>query len=276
MEIRVLGPVEVRRGSERVELAGTMIRTVLASLVLARGTVVTDGRLSGSLWGWHPPATMNAQIYTYVSRLRGLLGPSAGIVRQARGYLLCPDPLTRIDAVEFERLAARGGMELAHARYESAAATLGAALGLWRGPALTNVTAYLADAEAAPLEEGRTSVLENRIEAELATGLHRRLLPELTGLVSRHPLRERFRIQLMTALYRSDRQADALAVYHDGRRLLGEELGLDPGPALSGTYQAILSGRLATGRAVVRGPRPGRCAGPGGRTRPTPADRFRR
>lgn len=245
MEFQLLGPVEARDGARRIALSGTKMHTVLAVLLLARGRVVSDGRLSELLWGWNAPSTWNAQIYTYISRLRKLLGPEVDLVRRQPGYQLVADG-AHVDLVEFERLERLGRRALEERRFTQAAETLQQALDLWQGPALANVTPHLAEAELPQLEEARTSALEHRIEADLALGRHGRLTSELTRLVSEFPVRERLRAQLMAALYRCGRQAEALRAYHEGREVLAEELGVDPGPDLTGAYQSLLSGELDT------------------------------
>ncbi|MFF8732653.1 BTAD domain-containing putative transcriptional regulator [Streptomyces sp. NPDC015171] len=219
------------------------MHTVLAVLLLARGRVVSDGRLSELLWGWDPPATWNAQIYTYTSRLRKLLGPEVDLVRRQPGYQLVADG-AHVDVVEFERLERLGRRAMEERRFTQAADTLRQALDLWQGPTLANVTPHLAETEIPQLEEARMSALEHRIEADLALGKHGQLTPELTQLVSEFPVRERLRAQLMTALYRCGRQAEALRAYHEGREVLAEELGVDPGPDLAVVYQSLLSGDL--------------------------------
>ncbi|MGW6916293.1 BTAD domain-containing putative transcriptional regulator [Kitasatospora sp. NPDC054939] len=241
MDFQILGPVEVRGAQGRVPLSGAKVHTVLAALLLARGRTVAHNRLSELLWGWEPPTTMHAQIYTYISRLRKYLGPDAELVRQSPGYQIRIGS-ARFDLAEFERTAELGRDALARRRHEEASARLRAALSLWRGPALANVTEFLADAEGPQLAETRLAVVEDCIEADLALGRHRELVGELTGLVGEHPLRERLRAQYMTALYRCDRQADALAAYQAGREVLAEELGVDPGGLLNQVHQAVLNG----------------------------------
>ncbi|MFE0802405.1 BTAD domain-containing putative transcriptional regulator [Streptomyces sp. NPDC058812] len=243
MDFQLLGPVEARQGERRVSMSGAKVHTVLAALLLARGKIVTDDRLSALLWGWDPPATMSAQIYTYISRLRKLLGPEVELVRRQPGYLIHIND-ARLDTSEFERLGRLGRAALAERRYEDAHELLSGALGLWHGPALANVTTFLADAELPQLEEARTTMLEHRIEADLALSRHQQLIPELVGLVAEFPLRERLRAQLMTALYRCGRQADALHVYQQGRRTLADELGVDPGADLNAAHQAVLNSTL--------------------------------
>ncbi|MDI6521583.1 BTAD domain-containing putative transcriptional regulator [Streptomyces coelicoflavus] len=241
MEFRVLGPVEVRRDGESIVLSGTKVKTVLAALLLARGRVVSDAQLSRLLWGWNPPVTVSAQIYTYISRLRMRLGDDVRIARQLPGYALDAGD-ARIDFLEFERLSRLGTEAQEAGDVERAGALLQDALELWRGPALSNVTEFLADTELPRLEEARAVALEHRIEADLELGRHRGLIPELTSLVSEFPVRERMRAQLMKALYQCGRQADALTAYHAGRRVLADELGVDPGAELAAVYQAVLTG----------------------------------
>ena len=242
MEFRILGPLAVSRadGGAAV-LGGRKPRTLLAALVLARGRVVPDERLISLLWDGERPSTVDAQLCTYVSRLRKGLGRPARFVRSGGGYLLAPGSGT-VDADEFERLASTGHDELRAGRAARAAALFRTALDLWRGPVLADVAEPLRAGESARFEELRLAVVEGRIEAEVATGDHLRAVPGATGLVHEHPLRERARALLMAALCASGRPADAIAVYHRGRRILDERLGIAPGPALQAAYQRVLSG----------------------------------
>lgn len=241
MQLRVLGAVEAVDGDQHRHFDGAKPRTVVATLALANGRTVPDSRLSAMLWGTHPPATASSQIYTYMSRLRKQLGPDIQIVRQAPGYALDLG-VAGFDLAEFERLRKLGQDRLAAGQHDQAADRLGAALSLWRGRAISDVTAFLAEAEGPHLEDLRVSALEGRVEAELALGRHGRLVSELTGLVAEHPLRERLRAQLMTALYRDNRQAEALSLYDSGRKLLADELGIAPGAVLERVFHAILRG----------------------------------
>ncbi|MEO3755194.1 AfsR/SARP family transcriptional regulator [Streptomyces sp. B6B3] len=150
----------------------------------------------------------------------------------------------RFDYGDFCALSRSGQGHLRVGQYVQAEHRLRAALALWRGPALTDVTEYLAETERPSIDEAYMETLECRISANLALGQHAQLTKELVGLVQAYPLRERLRAQLMMALYASDRQADAFAVFHEGRQRLAEELGVDPGAALQRTYQAILTGRM--------------------------------
>ncbi|MGX1675658.1 AfsR/SARP family transcriptional regulator [Streptomyces sp. NPDC055400] len=230
MEFGILGPLRVCGCDGReIAIQGRKQRTLLAALLLARGDVIPDERLTTLLWDERPPATVSAQLYTYVSRLRKRLGPAAQVLREPSGYRIRIGE-GQFDADEFERLSRAGHVELRAGRPDRAAGLQRSALALWRGPALGGVTDYLRDAETPQLDEARMAALESRIEAELALGEHQQLVAELTGLVTRHPLREALRVQWMTALYCCERQAEALAVYQEGRRLLADELGIDPGP----------------------------------------------
>lgn len=239
MEFRLLGPVEALSDGNVIRLSGTKIHTVLSTLLLARGRSVTYEQLSSRLWGWSPPSSMNAQIYTYIHKLRKSLGGEVCLTRQHRGYRLDIDD-SALDLVQFERLVEAGRRALDRGDYRTAAAKLQAGLRLWRGTPLSNVTGHLAELERPALEEAYITATEQRITAELEIGEHAKLIPELMGLVSQHPLRERFRAQLVTALGRSNRQADALITFHEGRRLLADQLGVDPGPELQEAYQAVL------------------------------------
>jgi DNA-binding SARP family transcriptional activator len=242
MEFRILGPLAVSRADGvAAVLGGRKPRTLLAALVLARGRVVPDERLISLLWDGERPSTVDAQLCTYVSRLRKGLGRPARFVRSGGGYLLAPDGGT-VDADEFERLASTGHDELRAGRSARAAALFRTALDLWRGPVLADVADPLRAGESARFEELRLAVVEGRIEAEVAAGDHLRAVPGATGLVHDHPLRERARALLMAALCASGRPADAIAVYHRGRRILDERLGIAPGPVLQAAYQRVLSG----------------------------------
>ncbi|MEU7022200.1 BTAD domain-containing putative transcriptional regulator [Streptomyces sp. NPDC046203] len=243
MDLQLLGPVEATRDGSRIALSGTKMHTLLAALLLARGRVVPDTRLSRLLWGAEPPATMSAQIYTYVSRLRKLLDPEVALERRSPGYAIRTGEC-RVDILEYERLDRCGRQALQERRYAEASVLLRDALELWQGPMLVNVTEFLAEEEVPQWEEGRAATLENRMEADLALGRHQQIVAELTRLVADFPLRERMRAQLMTALYRCGRQADALHVFDEGRAVLADELGVDPGSGLRAAHQALLCATL--------------------------------
>ncbi|WP_167395742.1 AfsR/SARP family transcriptional regulator [Kitasatospora aureofaciens] len=245
LEFRVLGPVEVLSNGRPIKLSGAKIHTVLSALLLARGRSVTYDQLSARLWGWSPPSSMHAQIYTYIHKLRRQLGDAVEITRQHRGYRLDIGD-SPFDLTGFEQFTETGRQALAEGDHHTAAVSLRAGLELWSGTALVNVTEHLAEIERPALDEAFAAATEQRIAADLLLGQHSGLISELTGLVSRYPLRELFRAQLVTALGRSNRQADALMTYHDGRRLLADQLGVDPGPELSEAYQAVLSSDLSS------------------------------
>ncbi|GAQ57559.1 BTAD domain-containing putative transcriptional regulator [Streptomyces acidiscabies] len=269
LTFRLLGPVSVTREGSDVPLSGAKIHTVLAVLLMARGTLVADSRLSAALWGDTPPPTSNSQIYTYVSRLRKTLGNCARIFRKGPGYVLEVREAD-VDLFSFERLDQLGREALEQNRPEEAGRLLGGALDCWSGQALENVTEHLLRYERPRLEFRRTQALERRIEADLSLGRHRALVPELLSLVARFPLDETLRAHLITALHRSDRQAEAVQVYDEGRRALAGQLGVVPGRRLADAYLKMLRGDSTEPPPVLLPPR---CATFTGRT--AEADRLR-
>ena len=238
-EFRILGPLEVLSAEAPISLGGPRQRAVLAILLLNANRVVSIDRLADELYGGEPPATAVTQVQRQVSDLRKLLGPV--IETRPPGYLVRAGGDT-LDLSHFERLAEEAGSALTHGAHERAAALLREALALWRGPPLADL-AYepFAVAPVARLEELRLAALEQRIDAELALGEHRRLIAELEALADEHPTHERFRAQLMTALYRAGRQEDALAAYRSLRRALVESFGIEPTPELARLEQAVLN-----------------------------------
>jgi DNA-binding SARP family transcriptional activator/streptogramin lyase len=241
VELRILGPFQVCDDSGReVVLPTGRERALLAALVLRRDEVVSVDALVDALWGEAAPGTAVKAVQGYVSHLRRVLGSDGAIVTQAPGYVLRV-PAEAVDARRFESLAAQGWRTLED---DPAAAlvTFERALGLWRGPALAEFGfADFAQREIRRLEELRLETLEGRFEAMLQLGRHGAVVAELETRVAEHPLRERLRGQLMRALYGSGRQAEALEVYRKGRRLLSDELGLEPGAELQRLERAILS-----------------------------------
>ncbi|MYT96869.1 MULTISPECIES: AfsR/SARP family transcriptional regulator [unclassified Streptomyces] len=271
LHLNLLGPVEAQRGDAPVKLGGPKPRTVLAALILARGRVISDTRLTALLWGDHPPATCPAQLHTYASRVRHLLGPGVAVERRRPGYLIrLPEQGVRVDLLEFQERAARGAQALAAGDPATAAGELRRALAVWRGVALGGVCDPLADAERDRLEEERLVTLERRIDADLELGRHAALIPELIALIAADPLREGLRGQLMTALYRSGRQADALAAYRAARATLAAELGLEPSAELRRLQQALLTGHPSllsrTARSAREAPPAGEVRRRGGTT----------
>jgi DNA-binding SARP family transcriptional activator len=235
MEFRILGPLEVVASGGSLPLGGPRQRAVLALLLLHRNEVLPTERIVAELWGATQPATAVKTVQVYLSRFRTALGEGT-LERRPTGYVLHARA-DEVDADRFERLAARA----ARSEPWQAARTLREALALWRGPALADfANEQFAAAEIVRLEEERLHALEGRIEADLVLARDAELVGELEALVVLHPLRERLRAQLMLALYRSGRQAEALAAYRDARRALRDELGLEPGPALRQLEQQIL------------------------------------
>ncbi len=241
MEFRILGPLEAEIGGQLLPLRGRRQRALLALLLLNANEVVPDDRLLEDLWGAEPPSSGRAALRVRVSQLRKALGEGgSSLLTRPPGYVLHVEH-DRIDARLFERLLGAGRKQLAEGSPQMAALTLREALALWRGPALADL-AYesFTQPEIARLEELRRAGLEEQIEADLALGRHPELVGELESLVAAEPLRERLRGQLMLALYRSGRQADALAAYRDGRRKLVDDLGIEPGRPLAELEAAIL------------------------------------
>ncbi len=260
LDLSILGPFEVRvdRG-EAVALGGLRQRALLALLILHAGEVVASDRLIDELWGETPPPTALHTIQVFVSRLRGALGDaSERLVTRPPGYVFKVE-LDELDADRCEHLYATGRAALAGGDAARAAVLLREAQGLWRGSPLADFTYELfAQAAIARLEELRLSCQEELIEAELTLGQHARLIPELEALVREQPFRERLREQLMLALYRCGRQADALDAFQQARHKLLEELGVEPSAALRELEQAILrqDASLTAPVAVRTEPRP--------------------
>jgi DNA-binding SARP family transcriptional activator len=243
MEFLLLGPLEVRDGNRTVPIEGARQRGLLAVLLLHANEVVSTDRLIEDVWRGEPPDTADNALQRQVSRLRHVLEPSDGdshpLVTRAPGYMLRISPDT-LDLERFRRLVDEArrtrGIDPG-----AAASLLREALALWRGQALADFAFEpFAQVEVARLDEMRVAALEDLIEAELATGARDAQVAEIEALVAEHPLRERLRCHLMLALYRSGRQADALRVYREGRAILVEELGIEPGPELRALEKAIL------------------------------------
>jgi DNA-binding SARP family transcriptional activator len=239
MEFRILGPLEVWGEDGEVSLGGPKQRALLAVLLLNPNEVVAADRLIEELWGEDSPERAAAALRVNVSRLRKAL-PQDALATRSPGYVVRVEP-DQLDLHRFERLVDEGRGLRGRGLQTEASQRLREALSLWRGPALADF-AYesFAQAAIARLEEIRLAAIELRIDADLALGRHDELVGELEALVAEHPLRERLRSYLMTALYRAGRQAEALDAYQDARRVLVDELGIDPSPALLELERAIL------------------------------------
>ncbi|MFF8861485.1 BTAD domain-containing putative transcriptional regulator [Streptomyces sp. NPDC015139] len=239
LRFSVLGPVRAWRGAEALNTGSPQQRALLAALLLREGRTATAAELIDALWGTEPPSQALAALRTYASRLRKVLDPGV-LVSESGGYAVRRLREGALDLAAAQELAteaekARGAGDLRHARE-----ALGRALDLWDGEPLAGVPGPYAEAQRARLEEWRLGLLESRLDMDLEQGCHAEAVSELTALTAAHPLRERLRELLMLALYRGGRQAEALAVYADTRRLLAEELGVDPRPGLSELQQRIL------------------------------------
>jgi DNA-binding SARP family transcriptional activator len=271
VEFGLLGTLVVRDGTRDVPVSAPRQRVLLAALLLRAGRVVSLDALAEVLWESQRPVGARGALHSAVQRLRSTLGPSGAALVETRppGYLIRVDD-GEFDVREFSALAARGHAAAASGTWGQAASLLREALGLWRGEPLADVPSQLLrDREAPAIRDQRLRALVTRIDADLRLGRHGEVLAELRQLVTAHSLQEQFHAQLMLSLYRSGRQADALAAYQDVRRVLAAELGIDPGPELRLLHQRILaadSDLLLTagadpdgsGPATVSPPAPGR------------------
>jgi predicted ATPase/DNA-binding SARP family transcriptional activator len=236
----LLGPLSASVNGAPIALGGQKPRALLAVLLLEPNQVVSRDRLIDALWGEEPPDTARNTIQVYISQLRKLL-PDGILETAPPGYRLVVEP-DSVDLFQFVRLSEEGGAALAAGDPATAAEILRTALEIWRGAPLADLAwEPFAQTEVVRLEERRVAALEDRIEADLQLGKHGQLVAELERLVTEHPLRERFRAQLMLALYRSGRQADALAVYQRARRTFVDELGIEPSETLRTLERAILA-----------------------------------
>ncbi|MEU5369168.1 BTAD domain-containing putative transcriptional regulator [Streptomyces sp. NPDC005951] len=238
LRFTVLGPVRAWRGSELLSSGSPQQRALLTALLLREGRTATAGELIDAFWGEDPPSQALATIRTYASRLRKILGQDT-LVSESGGYAIRIDrgalDLTLAQDLTAEAEKARAAGDRCQAR-----TLITKVLGLWDGEALASVPGPYADNQRTRLEEWRLQLTETRLDLDLEVGCHAEAVSELTALTAAHPLRERLRELLMVALYRSGRQAEALAVYADTRRLLAEELGVDPRPELAQLQQRIL------------------------------------
>ncbi|HYQ66110.1 AfsR/SARP family transcriptional regulator [Actinophytocola sp.] len=263
MRFRLLGPLEFSAGPRWSSIGAPKQRALLAVLLINANRAVSADQLMAELWGEQPPPSATGLLAGYVWRLRGSLGDPDGrmLSTRAPGYQLVLPPGTT-DVDEYEELAAAGRRSLADGDLPAAVAALSQGLGMWRGAPLADVGLVPSVlTESARLEEARLAVVEARIEAEIGLGRHEALLPELKVMVSQFPLRERLHAHLMVALYRAGQQAEALGAYRDLRRLLVDELGVEPSKPLRELQGRILRddpqlleapGRGAAATAVLR------------------------
>ncbi len=251
MQFLILGPLEVTDDGRKLALGGPKQRAVLAHLILRANHVVSADLLIDGLWGEEPPESARNTLQTYVYRLRKVLGDDR-IEGRDGGYVLAAAD-GEIDAERFQVLVKEGKAQ-AGSDPEAAAATLSDALSLWRADALADVTEEPSlRGEAARLEELRLSATEHRVSAEIAMGGHSTVVPELESLTARYPLRERMWANLMLALYRSGRQAEALSTFERARQVLADELGADPSPELRRLHEQILHGAPELGASAPAG-----------------------
>ena len=280
IEYRILGPLEVSADGRVIEIGGPKQRALLVILLLRANESVSRDVLAHELWGEEPPVGAQGSLEVYVSRLRKALGATANADPAANGSVVVTRPggyclqvaEGQLDVRRFERLVDQGRSALTANAPGPAAASLRAALGLWRGNALGDLRCEpFAQVEVGRLEELRLGAVEDRIEADLALGRHADVVSELQALVATHPLRERLHGQLMIALYRCGRQAEALEAYQAARRTLVEDLGLEPGPALRRLERAVLQqdasldlpGKAAAAQAPASGQGTGQPPGSG-------------
>jgi SARP family transcriptional regulator, regulator of embCAB operon len=239
--VLLLGPIDLRNGNASVNIGGSKVRAVLARLALAEGRVLTTDQLIDGVWGDTPPTTATNTLQYHVTVLRKALaaaGAASAIVTRPPGYVLTI--ATDLQMFHTHRATADAA---AHSKQrEQAAKSYALALACWRGPALADLLAYpFAGARATALEEERLSCVEAWIDTSLHLGRGEDLVAELEDLVAQHPTRERLWEQLMTALYRAGRQADALGAFERARKMLDEELGIEPSPGLRGIQAQVLN-----------------------------------
>src|SRR5215213_6215223 len=251
MELRVLGPLEATDGHRPLPLGAPRQRALLARLVVDLNRTVSVHRLVEDLWGEDAPASAVKMVQISVSQLRKVLPPGM-LQTRPPGYALMADPES-VDAVRFGRLRERGRAALDAGDPSTAATVLREALALWRGAPLAEFDEPFARVEATHLEELRLTCLEQRLEADLRLGRHADVVAELEALAAAHPLRERVHGQLMLALYRDGRQAEALAAYQRFRRRLDIELGIEPTASLKELQLGILTQGPELDGAVPRG-----------------------
>ena len=266
LTIRLLGPLDARVDDVPAAIGGHRPRALLAVLALSAGTGVSTDRLIDTIWDDTPPAGASNAVQVYVSRLRKAIQPpdDPPVLRSTAGGYLLDVPRDSVDVLHFERLAAAGHDALSLGDADGAARLLAEALSLWRGPALADLEGGAALGLVARLDARRLSTRMDLVDAEIALGQHTRAIPDLEELVRQHPLDEGLVRRLMTALYLSGRQADALAAYSTAAGRLADELGVDPGPDLRQTHQEVLRQELFVPHPRTAPSRPPEPGGQGG------------
>ncbi|MCF3963123.1 AfsR/SARP family transcriptional regulator [Streptomyces fuscigenes] len=249
LRFSVLGPVRAWSDGEALPPGSPQQRAMLAALLLREGRTATAAELIDALWGEEPPTRALAAVRTYASRLRKVLGPGA-LVSEAGGYAMRA-PAGALDLQVAHDLSAKAEKARAAGDRRGARALLEQSLGLWDGEALAHLPGPFAETQRARLAEWRLGLVETRLDLDLELGCHAETVSELTALTAEYPLRERLRELLMLALYRGGRQAEALAVYTDTRRLLADELGVDPRQELTDLQHAILTADEALARPAA-------------------------
>jgi DNA-binding SARP family transcriptional activator len=267
MRYDILGPLRLTGARGSTYIGARKVETLLAALLIRSGHVVASNRLQEEIWGGSPPRRAAAATHVYVSQLRKILAPAGGgpspIVTRPAGYVLQLGSDDQTDLHEFEGRVRQGRTQLDEGRYEAACASLKSALEMWRGPALVGVSGGpMIGAFVSYLEDARVQCYEMLMEAQLTMGRHRELVARLQELITEYPLSEVFYRQLMLALYRSERQAEALMVYDSARRVLNEELGLEPGQPLRELQRAILLADPGIELLAGRGPGAGTALDP--------------
>ncbi|MDT0346652.1 AfsR/SARP family transcriptional regulator [Streptomyces litchfieldiae] len=246
MRYEILGPLRLAGGEGTSYIGARKVETLLAALLIRSDQVVAGGRLKEEIWGGSPPKRASAAMHVYVSQLRKILAAARGtdggpIVTRPPGYMIQLGPDDELDVHAFEARVRQGRTHIQDGRHEAACVSLKSALAMWRGPALVGVSGGpMIGAFVAYLEDARVECFEMLMDAQLTMGRHRELVGQLQALITEYPLSEVFYRQLMLALYRSERQAEALKVYESARRVLHDELGLEPGQPLRDLQRSIL------------------------------------
>ena len=260
LRVGVLGPVAAWYGDQELPVGQPRQQAVLGILAMRANRVISRGELVDAVWGQDPPASAEGGIYTYVAGLRRVIepnrsqrGPGRVLVSSGAGYVLHLVP-GQPDAVAFEQDLGRARQLRKTGDLASAVVALNSALSLWRGIAFCGVPGPFAETERVRLGELRSAAAEERADVLLSLGRHEEVVPDLTAMVADHPLRERMRGLLMIALYRCGRHAESLRVFAEGRRVLADELGIDPGSELSRIHQQVLTADPAL--AAPDGPAP--------------------